>query len=166
MNTAVFYLWDAGKGYIIDADPSTSMAPPNEAVTNNAFSGTFTTQATSFNVSGNTLALFGGSAIPDIPNIDAAVTVNSAASTYSATGDLTSLDSQVGNSPGISFDGTISITDPILGHGSATFPAGVFGDFMLNQPLPATFYIIAPNQFVLIGVQSGVNSGVAFFDSQ
>ena len=169
VNTAVFYLWDAGDGFIIDADPSTTNAPPNQAVTNNAFSGTFVTQMSPVNldrVSGNALGLFGGSAIPDIPNLEITMNVTSGTGTYTALGNLASLDSQVGNSPNVSFDGNISVTDFVLGHGTATFPSGVFGNFSSSQFLPGTFYIIGPNNFVYIGQENGQESGVAFFESQ
>lgn len=159
MNMAVFYLWDGGEGFIIDADPSN----------NRAFSGTFVTQTGPFEpqtVSRNLLGLFGASAIPDIPNLEVAMTVNSSAGTYSAMGNLTSLDSQVGNSPNVSFDGNISVTDANLGHGTASFPSGVYGNFSSSQLLPGSFYIIGPNQCVFIGQENGVESGVAFFESQ
>jgi hypothetical protein len=171
VNSAVFYLYATGSGFIIDADPSTpNGTPPDQAVTNNAFSGTFVTQTgTPFNaqsVSGNLLALAGASAIPDIPNIAAAVNANSQAGTLSAAGDATSLNSQEGNLPDISFNGSYSITDTNLGHGSGTLPAGFFGYFQSNAQIPVTFYMIAPNQFVLIGAENGANSGVAFFDPE
>jgi len=169
VNTAVFYLWDSGKGFIIDADPSTTMAPPDETVTNNAFSGTFVTQMAPLQpqpVTGNMLGLFGASAIPAIPNLELAFNVNAGAGTYAANGSLTSLDSQVGNSPNVSFDGNFSVTDLVLGHRRASFPSGVFGDFSSSQLRPASFYIVGSNQIVLIGQQSNTQSGVAFFDPQ
>jgi hypothetical protein len=171
VNSAVFYLYGTGCGFIIDADPSTpDGTPPDQAVTNNAFSGTFVTQTgTPFNaqsISGNLLALSGASAIPDIPNIAAAVNANSQAGTLSAAGDATSLNSQEGNLPGISFNGTYTITNTSLGHGSGTLPAGFFGYFQSNAQVPVSFYIIAPNQFVLIGAENGANSGISFFDPE
>jgi hypothetical protein len=171
VNSAVFYLYATGSGFIIDADPSTpNGTPPAQAVTNNAFSGTFVTQTgvpfNSQSVSGNLLALAGASAIPDIPNIAAAVNANSQAGTLSAEGDATSLNSQEGNLPGISFNGTYTITDTNLGHGSGTLPAGFFGYFQTNAQIPVSFYMIAPNQFVLIGAENGANSGVVFFDPE
>jgi hypothetical protein len=171
VNSAAFYLYDVGSGFIIDIDPSTpNGTPPDQAVTNNAFSGTFVTQTGSpFNaqsLSGNLLALSGASAIPDIPNIAAAVNVNNQAGTLSGSGDLTSLNSQIGNAPNISFNGAYTITDAGLGHGSGTLPAGFFGFFQSTAQIPVSFYLIAPNQFVLIGAENGANSGVTFFDPQ
>jgi hypothetical protein len=97
---------------------------------------------------------------------EAAAIANSQAGTFSAEGDATSLNSQEGNLPDISFNGAYSITDTNLGHGSGTLPAGFFGYFQSNAQIPVTFYMIAPNQFVLIGAENGANSGIAFFDPE
>jgi hypothetical protein len=171
VNSAAFYLYDVGSAFIIDIDPSTpDGTPPDQAVTNNAFSGTFVTQSgIPFNaqsLSGNLLALSGASAIPDIPNIAAVVNVNNQAGTLSGSGDLTSLNSQEGNVPNVTFNGAYTITDANLGHGSGTLPAGFFGFFQSNAQIPVSFYMIAPDQFVLIGAENGANSGVSFFDPQ
>jgi hypothetical protein len=74
----------------------------------------------------------------------------------------------VGNHRDLPFSGTFFVVDPTTGHGSASFPPFVFGDFASNQQTTrfASFYMIGPNQFVLIGIQMGLNSGIVFFDPQ
>jgi hypothetical protein len=172
VDSAVFYLFDEGEGFIIDADPSTPNGTPVAlTTTNNAFSGTFTKQQKGpFNnqsISGNTLFLSGATAIPDIPNVDAAFNFIPTALTYSAAGDLTSLDTQLGNFPNFSINGTYSVVDAVHGHGTAILPQQFFGNFNGGQQsYPAAFYLIGPNRFVLIGRQSGAMSGVSFFDPQ
>lgn len=170
VNTAVFYLYDTGQGFIIDADPSTNNVPPSQAVTNNAFSGRLIPQASgpfsAQSVSGNLLAAFGGSAIPQIPNLASAFNFTGAAGTYDSVGDLTSTVTQGANVPNFSFNGTWSVADPVLGRGTTAFLSAVFGTFNSNQFYPASFYLIGPNQFVSIGTQSGAYSGISFFDPQ
>jgi hypothetical protein len=171
VDSAVIYLYDQGSGFLIDTDISTpNGTPPNQAITNNAFSGTLTLQTGGpFNaatLSGNLIAGFGGSASPSIPNWDLAITLDPASATYSAAGDLTSLPSQDGNATGVQFTGTYGLVNTALGHGSFTMPAAVFGDFTSGATVTASFYLIAPNQFVLIGINPGQYSGVAFFDPQ
>jgi hypothetical protein len=169
VNSAVFYLYDDGEGFLIDTDPTTIVAPPQSATTNVAFSGIFTTQAagpfSASNLSGNLIAMFGASSIPAIPNLAAAFNFDGS-SAFTAAGDMTTLNSQQGNLPDISFSGTYSIADPVLGRGTAMVPAYLFGYFGSNQQYPASFYIIGPNQFASIGAQSGAYSGLAFFDPQ
>jgi hypothetical protein len=53
--------------------------------------------------------------------------------------------------------------DPLTGHGTATFPAGLYGNFTPQATDPATFYLIAPNHFVTIGSQPGLISGLSLF---
>jgi hypothetical protein len=169
VNSAVFYLYDDGEGFLIDTDPTTIVAPPQLATTNVAFSGIFTTQAagpfSASSLSGNVIAMFGASAIPAIPNLAAAFNFDGV-SAFTAAGDMTTVSSQQGNLPGISFSGTYSIADTALGRGTAMVPAYLFGYFGSNQQYPASFYIIGPNQFALIGAQTGAYSGLAFFDPQ
>ncbi|HTC61844.1 MAG TPA: hypothetical protein VK709_03305 [Candidatus Saccharimonadales bacterium] len=182
MDASVFYLYDAGKAFIIDADISTCAPPPAvvppscvissspaTSITNNAFSGTFTTQASGpFNasaISGNLILGSGATVIPDIPDIETAVTANPADGTFAAVTDLDSLLTQSANLRNYSFSGTFAIKDPTLGVGAATLPAFIFGDFVIT-PTPASFYMIAPNQFVLIGMQPGLYSGISYIDPQ
>jgi hypothetical protein len=159
MDSAVFYLYEAGEGFIIDADPST-----NTGITNNAFSGTFTTQTQSFSLSGKLIAGSVGSASIDIPDFEAAFNVNGQTGAATAMGDLSS--PSLGNVPNEAFTGTLAITDFPLGYGTATLPAGLFTPNASSQQAPASFYMLGPNQFVLIGTQSGVYSGISFFDPE
>jgi hypothetical protein len=100
MNQAAFYLYDAGKGFMIDEDPTNGMG-----VSNNAFSGGFVPQAagpfTVQDISGNLIARAGASASSDIPNLAAGVNAVPASGTLSADGDLASV--QLGNVPNIFF---------------------------------------------------------------
>ncbi len=112
------------------------------------------------------ISLTGASAIPSIPAIVSAVNASSDSGSYTAIVDVASLNSQIGNSANRTFSEDYQITDPALGHGRTTMPPGYFGDFDLNQYAPATFYLLGPNQFVLIGILSGVDSGVIFFDPE
>jgi hypothetical protein len=157
--SAVFYLYDFGRGFMIDADP----------MDNAAFSGTFVPQASgpfgATSLSGNLIAVSGGPSVPPIPNLAAAVNIDTTSGALTALGDLRSLNSQEGGIPNLSFSGTTEVLDATLGRGTATLPAFVFGSFT-SASFPASFYMIAPNQFVLIGTQSGVFSDVSFFDPQ
>jgi hypothetical protein len=157
MDSAVFYLYDAGKGFVIDTDPST-----NTGITNNAFSGTFTTQIQNFVQNGNLIAGSVGSATLDIPDFEAAVHIDGQTGAATAIGNLNSLP--LGNVPDVSFTGTFLITNFPLGYGTAMLPAGLFTPNTSSQQAPASFYMLGPNQFVLIGTQSGVYSGISFFD--
>jgi hypothetical protein len=161
VNSAVFYLYDAGEGFIIDADPST-----NTGITNNAFSGTFVQQTQNFVLSGNLIGGSVGSAIPDIPNFEAAFNVSGQSGAATAAGDLASLPDELGNVPDISFTGLFTITDFPLGYGSATLPAGLFTPTPASTQTPASFYFVGPNQMVLIGTQSGTYSGITYFDPE
>ena len=172
VDSAVIYLYDNGSGFVIDTDISTpDGTPPAQAITNNAFSGTLTPQTGGpFNIasalSGNLIAGFGGSASSDVPNWDLGFALNTANGTYTAAGELTSLPSQDGEAINAQFAGTYSIFNTVLGHGGLRVPAALFGDFTSGNTITASFYLIAPNRFVLIGVQSGLHSGIAFFDPQ
>lgn len=164
VDSAVFYLSDVGTGFIIDTDPSN-----NQMVTNNAFSGTFVPQAGNMmvdTISGNALARFGESVIPDIPSIAAAINFDDPSNSFTGEGDLTSLKSQFDQVPDLMFNGSFNVLDLASGHGTATFPAMMFGYPSTNPPITANYYVIGPNQFVLIGQQTGFYSGVVFVDPQ
>jgi hypothetical protein len=170
VDSAVFYLNDGGQGFIIDADPSTPDGTPSaQALTNNAFSGTFTSQAggplDATALSNNLTFSAGASAIPAIPSIEAAVNVNNTALTYAGVADLTAPD-PVDNIPNSSFGGAYSVVDANLGHGTIQFPQAVFGDFTANQLYPASFFLIGPNQFISIGIRSATFSGISLFEPQ
>lgn len=168
VDAGVFYMYDQGAGFFIDTDITTNGVNP--PITNNAFSGTLVPQTGgpfgSSSLSGNLLAGFGGSASSNVPNWDLAIALSPANGTYAALGNLTSLPSQDGLASGAQFSGTYRFANTTLGRGTVTLPAAVFGDFVSGSTVNASFYIVAPNQFVLIGVQSGLYSGVAFFDPQ
>ncbi|HEY0704002.1 MAG TPA: hypothetical protein VGD60_14635 [Candidatus Acidoferrales bacterium] len=161
VNSGVIYLWNFGQGFILDTDPSN--ATP---ITNDAFLGTFTPQSAGpFDatiLSGNLSVLSGGSASVDIPYIASALTVDNTASTFTGIGDVASSDTQAGNVADVSFSGSYAIDDATLGHGTAVLPSAFFGDFTPGATSSATFYVIGPNQLVLIGTQNGVYSGVTF----
>jgi hypothetical protein len=182
VNSAVFYLYDVGRGFIIDTDISTPTVPNLACpMTNNAFSGTLTPQAagpfTNASVLGNLLAEFGASASPTVPNAALTFNVDSTGG-YMAGGDVTTLDTQGGNLPDVSFtgnSGNVSIggggdpTQQALGRGILSVPPGLFGDFNPADqkfPFPVLLYVINQNEFVGIGFNSGTPSGVMFFDPQ
>jgi len=171
MDSAVIYLFGQGAGFIIDTDISTpDGTPPDQAITNNAFSGTLTLQTgapfTSSSVSGSLIAGFGASASPAIPDWDLAFVFTNTPPSYSAFGELASLPSEDSLASNVQFQGTFALTNAALGYGQLTIPAAIFGDFTSGKIVTASFYLIAPNQFVLIGVTPGEDSGVAFFDPQ
>jgi hypothetical protein len=172
VDSAVVYLYDQGAGFLIDTDVSTpDGTPPNQAITNNAFSGTLTPQngapfSSSSALTGNLIAGFGGSASSDIPNWDLGFALDPSNATYSAAGELTSLPSQDGEAVNAQFAGSYSLSNTALGHGSFSVPAALFGDFTSGDTVSASFYLIAPNEFVMIGIQPGLKSGVAYFDPE
>jgi hypothetical protein len=173
LDDAVFYLSDTGTGFIIDTDPSApNGVPPAQAITNDAYSGTLTTQAAGpFNlqsVTGNLIAQFGGSAAPTTPNVTAAFNFDPTMGAYTAAGDLTSLPSQGANLPSITFSGTYQFFDPTFGHGIVNVPAPLLGDFtpVVGLTHKVSYYLVGPNQFVCVGIDTGVFSGVGVFDPE
>jgi hypothetical protein len=171
VDSAVFYLNDSGTGFIIDDDVAAATGGPlNGPIVNRGYGGTFTAQTggpfSAQSLSGNLLAVSGASASDSIPNIEAGANFDAATGAFTAEADVTSLASQIGQDANVMFGGSASVTDVTLGHGNATVPSGFFGNFNLAQSAPATFYLIAPNQMVVIGTLSGTASGVSFFDPQ
>jgi hypothetical protein len=169
--TAVFYLYDAGAGFLIDADATSPPGTPaDQQLVNRAYSGTLIAQRGqplgSQSISGNLISISGASAIPSIPDIAVAADFNSSTGLFSAIADVASLPSQIGKSSNRTFTEGYSLTDPTLGHGSLTLPPGFFNQFSLNQPAPATFYLAGPNLFVLIGTLSGADSGISIFEPE
>jgi hypothetical protein len=88
------------------------------------------------------------------------------AGSYTSTGDLTSIATQSipqgGKIPDGSYSGRIAFVDSTNlanGHGLITFQAPLLGDFSSGTAYQATFYMIAPNQFVAIAGISGSSLG-------
>lgn len=165
MDTAIFYLYSSGEGFLIDADPASGGAAVNKGLSGNFIlqsGGPFSNQT----LAGQSLVGSGASSTPVIPNAEGAAVFDGNAGTFSAIGDLTAIHKSDGNVTNGSFNGTFQATDPVMGHGTAMVSAELFGNFTKGLLYPATFYIVAPNQFVLIGTQPGASSGVTYFDPQ
>jgi hypothetical protein len=170
VGAAAVYLYDTGRGFVVDVTPTNI----NFHSINYALSGMLIPQAAGpFSIqgdlSGNSIALTGGSSITSVPNIDFAVNFDAASSSFTSLLDLTTVDAAVGAS-GQAHD--INITDPfllddtVLGRGRIGFPGGAFGNFSAPSLDVGVFYLIGPNQMVVIE-QSGFGpSGVIFFDPQ
>lgn len=162
VENAVIYLYAPQQGFIIDVDPFAAGVS-----TNMAFSGTLTPQALgpfhNRSISGNLLVRAGRSSVPTIPNIEGVVHVVSETSTLQAVVDLTSEPFQEAFQKNVTFSGTFSITDPVNGHG--ILPASGFGDFPPGSAGTASFFLIVPDEFVLLGTQPSVSSGIWFFTS-
>jgi hypothetical protein len=184
MDTAVFYLYDAGAGFVVDGDISTCATTPvctppnNYPITNNAFSGTLTPQVTGVqfddtSLSGNVIFSSGATAIANIPSVLAGMTLtfNPTAippTGYVAKGDLSSLSQlpqgggQDGNLPDVSFNGIYAVfgaqPGQPQGHGLLRLPVEIFSIFPGSGQLDNSFfYLIGPNQGVAIGVTLGNN---------
>lgn len=179
VSTAAWYLYDQGKGFFVEEDISTNNLPPAQSVTNRALSGTTVLQTgapyTATSLPGNSILGSGASSSPVIPNTElganfAAPTSGNATSVadFSAVGDLTSIPSEAGNIPAVQFSSQYRLISTATGYGEILFPAPLFGQFgyPTGTTFPGTFYMIAPNQFVGIGTQPGVLSGIIFADPQ
>jgi len=165
MDTAIFYLYSSGEGFLIDADPASGGGAVNKGLSGNFIlqsAGPFSNET----LGGQSLVGSGGSSTAAIPNAEGAAVFDSNDGTFSAIGDLTSILKGDGNVTNGSFNGTFQVSDPVMGHGTAMVSAELFGNFTQGLLYPATFYIVAPNQFVLIGTQRGSSSGVTYFDPQ
>jgi hypothetical protein len=175
VNQAAWYLYDQNKGFFVEEDISTPNGTPlNQAITNLALSGTTLAQTgapyTAASLSGNTIAGFGASSSPLIPNLDLGFNFNNTANpaTYTANGDLTSVLTQASNLPSIQFNGKYQLALLSEGYGRILLPTALFGDFTspTGTQGEASFYMIAPNQFVGIGIVNNLPSGVFFVDPQ
>ncbi|MGO9589686.1 MAG: hypothetical protein ACLP3K_06530 [Candidatus Acidiferrales bacterium] len=160
VNSAVFYLYDSGDGFLIDTDTT---APGG--ATNYALSGTLTARAGSpfsnATLSGNAILGVGGSPTRDVPNAVAGIDFTSSAGTFSGTGSLTSFFKSGGPFVDSSFiNATYQVVDTTNGYGTAMVPASLFDNFTSNLMYPASFYIIDANRAVMIGTQAGSYSGV------
>ena len=202
MNAGAWYLYDQGKGFFVEEDISTVTPPPPPAtsITNRALSGTITPQIGApfqlSSISGNVVVAFGGASSPHVPDAILGMSITSPTAngvgglgSYSALGDLTALFSDVqgtGIPPrdyGFQATGKIGFIDPqgapagselAIGRGVLTLPGALLGNFFSpNTNYQASFYMIAPNQFV--GIATGnlapqsfglvpPYTGVIFFD--
>jgi hypothetical protein len=179
VNAAAWYLYDKGKGFFVEEDPSTPVGtPPATAVTNRALSGTTLAQIgapyKATDLTGNNIAGFGAATSPVVPNADLGMNfVNTSANAtspgnYSAVGDVTSIPSQGGNVTNVSFTGLYRLIDATQGYGAIQFPSALFGDFVspTGTTIGANFYMVAPHQFVAVGTAQGTLSGIIFVDPQ
>ena len=159
-STLVFYLYDNGSGFTIEVDPSVEGGPVNRA-----FSGTVLKRIGApfkdKDFREQMICLSGGSSVPEIPSVEAAVSVGPTPSNL--TGMAYATSKQAGQLANVSFGSTLFVTDADAGHGNAMLPGGLYGDFTSSALVPSSFYLIAPGQFVSSGVQSGLPSGVSYF---
>lgn len=150
---------------------------------NFGFSGTLTPQIGApysvQSLSGNLIAREGpATALPSatIPayNADLSLNFDPAGGMYTTDVDLTTSNLSVGAN-GQVHDVSLSaqpytIDNAALGHGHLNLLGALIGDPSAFQNDFATFYVIAPNHFVAIGVgpahQGGVPSDILFFDPQ
>jgi hypothetical protein len=164
LDSVVCYLYDAGKGFILDADPSN-----NNGVTNEALSGSLTAQASGpfaeAMLAGNMLVRNGGTPTADNPSLIAAIDSDSGGDSFSGIADADSLTAGTAQS-GLAFDGTFALSDAAAGRGTAMVQASSLGDFSSNGSYPVVFYMIGPDQMVAMGAQSGIYSGIVNFDPQ
>jgi hypothetical protein len=173
LNAGAWYLYDTGKGFFVEEDISTSGAVGPNSITNRALSGTTLLQSGApfqlTDVSGNVVAGFGASSTPLVPNVALGMNFVSPtavgtgkAGSYTAVGDLTSIATQGDKIPDGSYSGRIAFVDSsnlASGHGLITFPGPLVGDFTSGTIYQATFYMIAPNQFVAIAEPSASGFG-------
>jgi hypothetical protein len=177
LNSGAWYLYDTGKGFFVEEDISTSGAVTASSITNRALSGTTLPQTAApfqlSNVSGNVIAGFGASSTPLVPNAALGMNIISPtavgtgkAGSYTSIGDLASIATQSipqgGKIPDGPYSGRIAFIDSTNlanGHGLITFQAPLLGDFSSGTTYQATFYMIAPNQFVAIAGISGSSLG-------
>jgi len=168
---AVFYLYDAGSGFIADVTPSSNGG-------NHGFSGPLIVQsgpAAGFSLqslSGKSIGLAGGSSNSSMANLDLAVNFDGAGN-YATELDFTISNTSVGtNGQGQNFvlnantcACTYQLEDPSLGRGELGMISSFFDHFP-NQSDTVSFYLIAPNQFVAIEDLGLSPSGILFFDPQ
>lgn len=176
------YISDAGTGYVLDITPTVA----GTQLLNRAFSGPLIPQASGpFSVpadlSGNFIALAGGSAKSAIPNLDFAANFDDSVSAnplFSALLDITTPDLSIGANGQASNVSELAepyyLSDTTFGIGRFNLPAGAFGDFASAQPILGSLYLIGPDQFVGIGLGNAngtggsglVPSGILVFDPQ
>jgi hypothetical protein len=177
LNSAAWYLYDQGKGFLVEEDISTSNLPPAESITNRALSGTTLLQTgapfSATSLPGNAIFGAGASSSPLIPNAElglnfAVGTSATAVADYTGLGDLTSVPAQGGNFSALQVSGQYRLINTAVGYGEILIPALLVGqtDYPQGTLFPATFYMIGPSQFVSICTQPPpiVPSGVMFVD--
>jgi hypothetical protein len=161
VDNAVFYLYDNGEGFIVDTD-----SPAAAGSVNKAFSGTFAKQLPgpfdTESISGGLMGISGATPIPGIPNVTAALDADPSSGVVTGMAYATSVGTEAGQLSNVSFEGTFSVTDAKNGHGTATLPAGFYGDFTPQAMATASFYLIGGNRFVSIGTQTGLPSGITY----
>jgi hypothetical protein len=148
--SAAFYLTQSGAGLMIE----------NSVVGNEARAGQFIPQTGGpfgvSSLSGNFIATGGGSATVDIPNFAGFLAVDSTTATYTISSDIAA---QSGNQQGAT--GAGSYADVlIIGRGAISLPSAFFNSSN------GVFFIASPTQFVVIGDDTGVNSGVSIVTQQ
>jgi len=183
VNSAVFYLYAPNSGFMIDADPSPTTAPPALAVTNQGYSGTFVPQqpnpgvftflsnmiaytgASSTPGFNNSTTLMGSPPIPDVPVMEGIASLNKDG-TERFTVQLGSVVS--GNFVDLALTGSFGGGTDSTGHTMGFIPQVFTGDTTANgyNQIFGSLYAIAPDQFVMISNLSGRMSGVMFFDPQ
>jgi len=161
---AALYYYDVGKAYLIDITPNSA---------SHALSGQLIPQAAgpfsaSSDLAGNLIGRAGGSSTAGPANVDLATTFDGASS-YTFTLDLTTTNTGIGsNGQVVDYSETepFQINDSTVGHGLMKLVGGALGDPAATNEDIVSFYLIGPKQFVAIGNQAGVPSGVLYFDPQ
>lgn len=174
LDAGAWYLYDAGKGFFVEEDISTSGSVTATSITNRALSGTTMPQTGApfqlTDISGNLIGGFGASSSPLVPNAVLGMNFTPPGSlgtgkpgSYTAVGDVTSIATQGGKVTDGSYSGKtafLTATDLANGHGLIIFQGPLVGDFSgSGQTYQGTFYMIAPNQFVAI---ASAGSGSVF----
>jgi len=172
VGASLIYLYDTGKGFLIDVTPNN-----NAGSFNFGYSGSLSLQSAGpftipTHLSGNAVGVAGASSEASIPNIDFALNLAAGAASpanYSAMIDLTTSNLGVGASGQVAdvpLSSEYIIDDANLGRGRMGFTGGVFGNFSDPSTDIASIYLVGPNQFVAIE-QSGIGpSGILFFDPE
>lgn len=153
----VFYLADSGDGFLLD----TTAGAENRALVGDLVAQVGGGAFSASTLSADMLISSGGSATFSIPN--AAGSVTPANGNFTGLADLTSaanakLPLKAVLAPNQIFEGSYTVLDPVSGRGTAMIPGEFFGQL---EPVSAVFYLIGPNQLVLIGSQAQQSSGVS-----
>jgi hypothetical protein len=153
----VFYLADSGDGFLLD----TTAGADNRALVGDLLPQTGSGAFSDASLSANMLINSGGSAKLAIPNATGSIAPSNG--NFTGLVDLSFSSSnkipiKVTLAPNQDFAGTYTVLDANSGRGTATLPGTLFGKL---DPVTAVFYLIGPNQLVLIGAQTGLNSGVS-----